>query len=283
MYTQKTGIAKLLILIILFSVISCQSPTKQEEQKVEKVKEPIVLIETSMGNIKVKIYNETPIHRDNFLKLVKEGFYNDILFHRIIKDFMIQAGDPDTKIPLDEKKVYGATDTGYKLPAEFNSKLFHKKGALAAAREGDMENPEKKSSGSQFYIVQGKVFTQKELIELAKRKNDNLKTLTYNNLIMEKAESLMDKGQEPDYNKIAASLQDTLKEVLSKIEPYDFAPEKVDFYTSVGGTPHLDGDYTVFGEVIEGLEIVDKIASVETNKVDMPLKPIKITMKVLSE
>lgn len=283
MYTQKSNFAFLSIFLFLFSIVSCQTPQKHEEQKVEKPKEPIVLIETSMGNIKVKLYNETPIHRDNFLKLVKDGFYDDILFHRIIKDFMIQAGDPDTKNPVDKKKVYGDSDTGYKLPAEFNSKLFHKKGALAAAREGDKENPEKKSSGSQFYIVQGKVFTQKELTELAKRKNDNLKTLTFNNLIMEKANSLMDKGLEPDYNKIAASLQDTLNDVLSHIEPYSFSPEKVDFYTSVGGTPHLDGDYTVFGEVIEGLEVVDKIASVETNKADMPLKPIKITMKVLSE
>ncbi|HOP03297.1 MAG TPA: peptidylprolyl isomerase [Tenuifilaceae bacterium] len=266
--------------LVLFS---CQTPEKKEEVKVEKALEPVVLIKTDLGDIKVKLYNETPVHRDNFLKLAKEGFYDDIAFHRVIKDFMIQAGDPDTKKPLEDGKMYGAADSGYKLPAEFNSKLFHKKGALAAAREGDKENPEKMSSGSQFYLVQGKVFTQKELAELAKRKNDYLKKFTLNNLIMEKADKLMDKGLEPDYNKIAASLQDTLMEVLSKLEPYSFPPEKVDYYSSVGGTPHLDGDYTVFGEVIEGLEVVDKIAAVETNQADMPLKPIKISMKVLTE
>lgn len=281
MFLRK--ISPTLLPFLFLTLFSCQTPEKKEEVKVEKAKEPVVLIKTDLGDIKVKLYNETPVHRDNFLKLAKEGFYDDIAFHRVIKDFMIQAGDPDTKKPLEDGKMYGVTDSGYKLPAEFNSKLFHKKGALAAAREGDKENPEKMSSGSQFYIVQGKVFTQKELAELAKRKNDYLKKFTLNNLIMEKADKLMDKGLEPDYNKIAASLQDTLMEVLSKIEPYNFLPEKVDYYTSVGGTPHLDGDYTVFGEVIEGLEVVDKIAAVETNQADMPLEPIKISMKVLSE
>lgn len=276
---------KSLILVTLVTVLafSCKQKVQETDTTVAKPVEPIVLIETDLGNIKVKLYNETPIHRDNFLKLVTEGFYDSIVFHRVINSFMIQGGDPDTKKGIEQDKIYGSSDAGYKLPAEFNTKLFHKKGALAAARQGDKENPEKMSSGSQFYIVQGKVFSQPELDTLAARKNRNLKIATLNKLVMDKAEKLMDKGINPDFTTLPASLKDTFDLVMSKIVPYSYAPEKVDFYSSVGGTPHLDGDYTVFGEVIEGLDVVDKIAAVKTSKYDMPIESIRMRMKVLTK
>lgn len=276
---------KSLILVTLVTVLafSCKQNVQETDTTVAKPVEPIVLIETDLGNIKVKLYNETPLHRDNFLKLVTEGFYDSIVFHRVINSFMIQGGDPDTKKGIEKDKIYGSSDAGYKLPAEFNTKLFHKKGALAAARQGDKENPEKMSSGSQFYIVQGKVFSQPELDTLAARKNRNLKIATLNKLVMDKAEKLMDKGINPDFTTLPASLKDTFDLVMSKIVPYSYAPEKVDFYSSVGGTPHLDGDYTVFGEVIEGLDVVDKIAAVKTSKYDMPIESIRMRMKVLTK
>lgn len=275
---------KTLVFVLVTTVLfSCKPAIKESNKEVTKPLEPIVLIKTDLGDIKVKLFNETPIHRDNFLKLVKEGFFDEICFHRVINSFMIQGGDPDTKLELQEGKIYGSTDSGYKLPAEFNVNLFHKKGALAAAREGDKENPEKMSSGSQFYIVQGKVFTQQELVALAKKKNENLRTVTLNNLIMDKANKLMDKGITPDYNSLPITLKDTLELVLSKMIKYDFSSEKVDFYTSAGGTPHLDNDYTVFGQVIEGLDVVDKIAAVKTDKYDRPVESIKMKMSVLLE
>lgn len=276
---------KSLILVTLVTVLafSCKQKVQETDTTVAKPVEPIVLIETDLGNIKVKLYNETPLHRDNFLKLVTEGFYDSIVFHRVINSFMIQGGDPDTKKGIEKDKIYGSSDAGYKLPAEFNTKLFHKKGALAAARQGDKENPEKMSSGSQFYIVQGKVFSQPELDTLAARKNRNLKIATLNKLVMDKAEKLMDKGINPDFSTLPASLKDTFDLVMSKIVPYSYAPEKADFYTSVGGTPHLDGDYTVFGEVIEGIDVVDKIAAVKTSKYDMPIESIRMRMKVLKK
>ncbi len=261
--------------------ISCnEGSNKTTEANAAKEVEPIVLIETSLGDIKVKLYNETPIHRDNFLKLAKQGFFDGVIFHRVINNFMIQGGDPTTKTPT-EGAEYGEADAGYTINAEFNSKLFHKKGALAAAREGDDVNPEKKSSSSQFYIVQGKVFTPEQLVQLANKKNVDLRNRIHNNLIAEKADKLIDKGLNPDFNKIAQETNDTLEQVLAKKGLYGFENFKADFYTTIGGTPHLDGDYTVFGEVVEGLDVVDKIAAVKTGKSDRPIENITMKMKVL--
>jgi cyclophilin family peptidyl-prolyl cis-trans isomerase len=278
---MKYLLNSILLAAVIVGLLSCTNgANKTESSENEKITEPIVLIETSLGNIKVKLYNETPIHRDNFLKLAKQGFFDGVIFHRVINNFMVQGGDPTTKTPT-EVAEYGEADAGYTINAEFNSKLFHKKGALAAAREGDDVNPEKKSSSSQFYIVQGKVFTPEQLVQLANKKNGNLRNSIHNNLIAEKADRLIDKGANPDFNKIAQETKDTLEQVLAKKGLYGFEDYKVDFYTTVGGTPHLDGDYTVFGEVIEGLEVVDKIAAVKTNKSDRPIVNITMKMKVL--
>lgn len=186
-----------------------------------------VLIETSMGNMTVVLYDETPEHRDNFIKLANQGFYEDLLFHRVINGFMIQAGDPDSK-NAPANKPLGNGGPGYTIPAEFNTKYFHKKGALSAARTGDHINPEKRSSGSQFYIVQGMKYTDMQMDSMEKQ----------------------------------------LGRKFSKIER--------DTYYSLGGTPYLDTQYTVFGEVTKGLEIIDKIASVKTSANDRPVEDVKI-------
>ena len=187
-------------------------------------KETVVVIETNYGTIKAKLYNDTPLHRDNFIKLVNEGWYNGSPFHRVINNFMIQGG----------QNADGRQDPGYTVPAEFRENHFHKKGALCAARQGDQVNPKKASSGSQFYIVQGQVFDDKKL--------------------------------------------EIYEERLGKI----FNATQRQAYMTVGGTPHLDGDYTVFGEVTEGLDIVDKIARVKTGYMDVPVEPViinKITIE----
>lgn len=197
-------------------------------------KEAKVLISTEYGNIKIKLFNETPQHRDNFIKLVKEGFYNETLFHRVIKDFMIQGGDPDSK-NAEKGAFLGEGDVGYTIPAEFNTKYIHKRGALAAARQGDNVNPQKHSSGCQFYIVQGRKFTTEEIERLEKSKQGRI----------------------------------------------EYTDEQYKTYETLGGTPHLDMDYTVFGEVIEGLDVVDKIAAVKRDKKDRPLDDVKITIKII--
>lgn len=217
--------------ILLFSVfVTAQKPQKNS----------LVLISTVYGDIKLSLYNETPKHRDNFLKLVKSGIYDSTLFHRIIKDFMIQGGDPDSKNAASGVAL-GEGGLGYTIPAEFMPTFIHKKGVLAAAREGDAVNPEKASSSCQFYIVQGRKFTRAEIDKMLKGKN---------------------------------ARRDT------KIE---YTEEQYKTYETIGGTPHLDMDYTVFGEVIEGLEVLDKIAAVEKDKRDRPLVDIKMTIKIVKK
>jgi cyclophilin family peptidyl-prolyl cis-trans isomerase len=186
-----------------------------------------VLIKTNYGNITIKLYNETPVHRDNFLKLVKEKYYDGILFHRVINQFMIQAGDPNSKNASPDTQL-GAGGPGYTLPPEIIPKYFHKFGALSAARTGDNGNPQRRSSGSQFYIVQGKKYSLEELTSFESRLNTK------------------------------------------------WTEEQIKAYTTVGGTPHLDAQYTVFGEMIEGVEVLNKIASTKTATGDRPVEDIKI-------
>ena len=191
-----------------------------------------IRIETSLGNMLVRLYDETPAHRDNMIRLIEEGFYKNQLFHRVIKDFMIQGGDPHS-VGAPRGQRLGSGGPGYTVPAEFNERLIHKKGALAAARKGDRENPEQASSGSQFYLVQGRVFTPEELNMLAQRG--------------------------------AVSLSN----------------ESVEIYTTLGGSPHLDGAYTVFGEVVEGLEVLDLIASQPCDAYDRPLEDVVFSIALV--
>jgi peptidyl-prolyl cis-trans isomerase B (cyclophilin B) len=234
--------------VLFLALAGCKTPDKGEavtpESTAETIQttettqttpmdnqpEQIVRISTSYGDMLVKLYNETPKHRDNFIKLVKEGYYNDLLFHRVISDFMIQGGDPDSR-NAKPGAMLGSGGPGYTIPAEFNSNLIHKKGALAAARQGDQVNPTKASSGSQFYIVQGRPASSSEL------------------------------------GRGGASYTEEQKEI----------------YRTIGGTPFLDQQYTVFGEVISGLEVIDKVAAVQKDNRDRPTTDIRITMKMEEE
>jgi cyclophilin family peptidyl-prolyl cis-trans isomerase len=206
--------------IVLTVLIGVFAGTNLFSQTAKQVK---VQITTEYGKMTAILYNETPKHRDNFVKLVKEGWYNNSPFHRIIKNFMIQGG----------QNADGRLDPGYTIPAEFLPTKIHKKGALAAARIGDQQNPEKASSGSQFYIVQGAVTNEQTLQ--------------------------------------ASSSRSGVK----------YTPDQIKTYETIGGTPHLDGAYTVFGEVIEGLDVIDKIAAVQTGQGDVPVKPVKMSIKII--
>lgn len=236
-------------------------------------------IETSAGDIVVKLYNETPRHRDNFIKLAQDGTYEGTLFHRVIKDFMIQAGDPESK-NAPKGKMLGAGDMGYTIPAEFvYPKYFHKKGALSAARQGDNVNPEKASSGCQFYIVTGKVYSDSTLLDMERQMNQLRLNNAFQALVQKNMKTIYKLRREGNQDGLL-DLQDTLiaqaEAQVEKEEPFRFTPEQVQAYTTVGGTPHLDGEYTVFGEVLEGMDVVDKIQRVKTDRNDRPEEDVVI-------
>ena len=209
-----------------------EATTPQENKEETKEITTMVLISTNYGDMKAILYNETPLHRDNFIKLVKEGYYDGTLFHRVIDGFMIQGGDPDSKT-AKPNQMLGQGGPGYTVPAEFKQELIHKKGALAAARMGDNVNPQKASSGSQFYIAQGKRYTSEELNMLQARMGKQ------------------------------------------------FNQTQKDAYVNEGGVPFLDYEYTVFGQVIEGLEVIDKIAKVQKDRYDRPVEDVKMTISIV--
>ena len=217
---------KLILFIGVFSVLSAFAA---------KPKNKYVRIQTAFGECIVKLYNETPLHRDNFLKLTKQGYYDGTLFHRVIKDFMIQSGDPDSKNAMPNV-LLGNGGPKYTIPAEFRDSLFHKKGVLAAARDGDIVNPKKASSGSQFYLVQGKVFTDEQLNSLEERR-----------------------------------LKFKLPEWQRQV------------YKTIGGAPHLDRSYTVYGEIVVGLDMVDKIAALLTDDNNRPKEDVKMNITLLKK
>lgn len=242
-------------------------------------KESVLKIETTLGTIRVKLYNETPLHRDNFIKLAKDDTYNGTLFHRVIKDFMVQAGDPDSK-NAPKGKALGMGDVGYTVPAEFvYPRYFHKKGALSAARQGDETNPKRASSGCQFYIVTGTVYNDSTLLSMEQQKNQGRLTTVFNALAQKQMKEIYKMRKANDEEGLYA-LQETLlaqaEAEVAKQPEFHFTPEQIKEYTTVGGTPHLDGEYTVFGEVIEGLDIVDKIQCVKTDRGDRPEEDVKI-------
>jgi len=251
-------------------------------------KESIIIINTVYGDMKVKLYNETPLHKANFIKLVSENFFDGLLFHRVIKDFMIQGGDPDSKNATPEAEL-GNGGPGYNIPAEFVPGLYHKKGALAAAREADQKNPKKESSGSQFYIVQGKVFSNQELDFVENKINQNLKNQIMGKILMApengnlrlKLDSVKKSGSQDAMMKFIKELDPVAEKELEKQGRYKLTPEQRKIYTTIGGTPHLDGNYTVFGEVIEGLNVIDSIAAVKTGKNDRPLVDVKMKIRLV--
>lgn len=239
---QMKTASKLIIVLMCVATglqIGCSPKNRTSKQtpttntKVEN-KEQRVQVSTEYGNIVLKLYNETPQHRDNFIKLVNDTFYHDLLFHRVIRNFMIQGGDPQSKNAQPGQQL-GAGDIGYTIPAEFNNKLIHKKGALAAARQGDMVNPQKRSSGCQFYIVQGQVLDSARL------------------------------------------------QMIGMQNGISYTPEQIAVYTTIGGTPFLDMNYTVFGEIVSGMEVIDAIAAVQTMPGDRPMKDVKFTITLVKE
>lgn len=243
-----------------------------------------VKIKTTLGNITVSLYDETPKHRDNFIKLVKDGFYNGTLFHRVIKDFMIQGGDPESKGAPNEKML-GAGGPGYTIPAEFvYPKYFHKRGALSAARLGDEINPDRESSGSQFYIVWGKVYKPQELKQMERQMEMQQQQAIFNQLAKEHRAEIMNLRRNRDRAGLQQLQDELVEETQSKSKELgkpSFTEEQVKAYTTVGGTPFLDNQYTVFGEVTEGLDIVERIQEVETLRGDRPKEDVSMTMEIV--
>ena len=233
----------------------------------------IVTIKTRLGDIKVMLYDQTPLHRDNFLKLVNEKFYNGTLFHRVIPNFMIQGGDPDSK-GASANKSLGTGGPGYTIKSEIiYPKFFHKRGAIAAARQGDEINPNKESSGSQFYIVWGDTYNDGQIKQIEKnlrmmKENEIFNQLAADNksLIMDLRRSRNQAGLQELQERLITQTKDIIKESVD----ITLTPEQIQVYKELGGTPHLDGQYTVFGEVLEGLDVVEKIQAVETGKADRP-------------
>lgn len=264
---------KSLILILITILMLTESCAKKN------VLSPTVVFETNYGKITVQLYPETSKHRDNFIKLVDKGFYNGVLFHRVIADFMIQTGDPDSRKALPGV-LLGSGDVGYTIPAEFvYPKYYHKRGALAAARQGDDTNPQKASSGCQFYIVQGRTFSDEELNVMEKNKQQKLEAKLFQEKLSARQAEVKKYREERNQGKLDILRDSILVEIRSEIEKkpaYKFTEQQRNDYKTVGGTPHLDGDYTVFGEVIEGLDIVNRISRTKTGQNDRPVEDIRI-------
>jgi cyclophilin family peptidyl-prolyl cis-trans isomerase len=271
------------IIILIFSLnvilISLRAQTLSKET---------VLIETNYGNMKLKLFEETPLHKANFLKLVNENIFDSLLFHRVINGFMIQGGDLLSKHAKPGDSL-GHGDMGYTIPAEFNTKLIHKKGALAAARESDDINPKFESSASQFYIVMGK----KRTLEDLKKYEERINKTHYTNCAREFMKTDAGKKLKSNYNRfklenkldsaelVNKEIEGLIKTEHLKTPEYKFNAAQIEAYTTVGGTPHLDGTYTVFGEIIEGIEVIDKIAAAKTDGRNRPLEDIRMKITLI--
>ncbi len=265
-------------MLVVFSVISISCSRAQQTDG-----DALVLIKTEFGNIKLKLYDDTPEHKKNFIKLIDEEFYDGLLFHRVIKDFMIQGGDPKSKNAQPGARL-GSGSPGYTLAAEINPKHFHKKGALAAARQGGPSNPEKRSGGSQFYIIQGSVYTAGKLDSLEMMMNSRLKNDLMKKVFTDATDELnvyRTNNDQAGFNVRIAELREVADSLYNASEKVSYSPEQREAYTTVGGYPSLDNDYTVFGEIIEGFDVLDEIASSETDKADRPITDIIMEIKLI--
>lgn len=268
----------LLLTSVFMSVGSAQTHSKET-----------IEITTSLGTVKLKLFEETPLHKANFLNIVKSGFYDSLLFHRVISNFMIQGGDPLSKTAKAGDSL-GHGDFGKPVPAEFREGIIHQKGRLCAARESDAINPRRESSACQFYVVVGKARSREELKALEKKKNDAER---------KRAEARV--LERPEYQALSATLirlkqfrkddsvsvllegiREPVNQELAKTAPFRFTEQQLQVYSTLGGTPHLDGAYTVFGEVIEGQEVIDKISMMATDARDRPLDNIRMRITVVS-
>lgn len=248
-------------------------------------KQTTVKMTTNLGDITMVLYNDTPLHRDNFIKLVNEGYYDGQLFHRVIPQFMAQAGDPLSRI-AEPGQLLGEGDPGYTIPAEICYPAhFHKRGAIAAARTADEINPERRSSGSQFYIVTGKVYNEQQLRARERQINREIEQQIADSLAQQSREALMQLRRARDFKGINA-LQDEIiakAEAEAKAHQFAFPAEVREAYTTIGGVPHLDGEYTVFGEVTEGMEIVEQFSQAERDRYDRPVEDVRIIKMTVVE
>jgi len=245
--------------------------------KKNKSKNQVVLVATNYGSFKLKFYDDTPIHKANFLALVDSGFYDSLLFYRVIREFMIQGGDPSSK-NAPAKKALGQGGPGYQMPAEIMPNHFHKKGVIAAAREGDQVNPERKSSGSQFYIVTGRVYSKSNLAQMEKSIDHGKKVGHLQRLM--KTEEYREANKwlqycrsarlDYKYDSIIHSFDPMLDAYLDSVGHFKFTPEQITAYSSVGGSPHLDGGYTIFGEVTAGMDVINLIENMGCDGNDRP-------------
>jgi len=271
---------KVISFIILFtSLMTGCAQTKKTDY--------VVTIKTQYGDMVAILYDETPKHKENFIKLAKEKFYDSLLFHRVIEGFMIQGGDPESKKAKVGQSL-GRGGPGYTVDAEITPKFFHEKGSFSAARLGDQMNPTKASSGSQFYIVQGKPITEEEFIQLEQnilysKKSQCLRDLLGKPQFGSVRDQVMEKQRAQDVQWLNSFFEkcDTL--ILQdnpNYKPFSFTPEQKEKYETVGGAPHLDGDYTVFGKVIKGLDVIDKIAAQPKGQGDRPVEDIRMMVTV---
>jgi len=282
-------IANALIIAILFGSVAAHAqknkPSKDAQKAASAETEHVVLISTDYGDMKVKLYNQTNLYRDNFLKLAGTGFFDSLLFHRVIKGFMIQGGDPDSKHAAPGVGL-GGGDVGYTIPAQFNDSLYHKKGALCAARR---ETPDKAGSGCQFYIVQGKVATDAELDQYEQNINQGIRPQFLFQQLINRPENAALKEQFTRYQQsnqrdsLNTLITTVIQPMISKeVKPFKYSEQQRTMYKTVGGTPMLDQNYAVFGEVIEGLDVVDKIAAVQTANGDRPVTDVRMKIKVIN-
>lgn len=274
-------ISKFIVLAVLAIVLPLILCAFKQDSMVNDM--TVVRLETTLGNIDIKLYNETPGHKENFINNVKDGAYDGVLFHRVINEFMVQTGDPASKTAT-KGQMLGSSDHGEEIPAEFvYPKLFHKRGAIAAARTGDNVNPEKKSSGSQFYIVTGKKYNEQELIQMEKSIQNRQKQSVFQDLCSEHRDEIIRLRKERNsaglselQDKLIKQTEDTVKSNL-----FHFTPEQKTEYTVNGGTPFLDGSYTVYGEVVSGMEVLDSLQAVKTDSNDRPLEDVKIIKAII--
>ena len=267
---------KLFVAILLISIGSAFSQATTNS---------LVLIETNFGNIKIKLYKETPKHRQNFLQLIENKHFDGTLFYRVIKGFVVQGGSQDSR-NAPAGKVIGYGDANRTIESEFNPNYFHKKGALASPRQPDKINMFKESDVSQFYIAHGRVYTNEELTLMEKKVNNPIRKAIVKRHLTPQRRAVLDSLKKAkkvkEFREIAGKIKEMISfEYNSNPGRLEFTPEQRKAYTTIGGVPHLDGNYTVFGEVIEGLSVIDKIANLTTDKHDRPYKDVKMKVKVL--
>lgn len=242
----------------------------------------LVTIKTQYGDMAAILYDETPKHKENFIKLAREHYYDSLLFHRVIEGFMIQGGDPESKTAGMNQRL-GDGGPGYTVPSEFNTKLFHEKGALSAARLGDAMNPERASSGSQFYIVHGTKHTEAQLKVDPDKFNKALQQFFQrpeNVSYRDSINTFIQQRDEKGFQTYLDNLRPVVEKQLGISVDRDISPEVLKQYTTVGGTPQLDGQYTVFGKVIGGLEVIDKIAAAPRDANDRPVEDVRMVVTV---